>query len=294
MFVENTGQMTGAIRLGDGNDTYDGHAGRHDSGSHIDGGLGNDTLIGGVDDDDLAGLFGDDTLYGNAGNDILEGLVGADHMFGGPGDDLYRVDASGDFVSEAAGSGIDTISSTISLSLSDTKHVVGAVENLTLYGTAATGSGNALANSITGNALANTLNGLAGNDTLDGQGGSDTLFGGSGMDKLTGGAGGDAFVFNTAPSAANRDLITDFKSAEGDKIELGHLVFKGIGHAGQQLNSHFFHVGPVPADADDHIIYNSKTGYLYYDSNGDAPGGSTLFAVLSHKPALTAHDFLVI
>lgn len=290
--IENTGQMTGAIDFGDGDDVYDGHAGRH-TGSHINGGGGNDTLIGGVDDDDLAGLSGDDLLYGNAGNDHLEGLAGADRMFGGTGDDQYRVDISGDFVSEAGGGGIDTVTSTINFNLSDKAHVLGAVENLGLFGQATTGSGNELANTITGNSAANTLRGLAGNDVLDGQGGTDTLYGGAGKDMLTGGAGGDIFVFNTAPSASSRDVITDFSKAEGDKIELGHLVFKGIGHAGSQLSGHF-HVGAAAADADDRIVYNSKTGALYYDSNGAAAGGAMLFAALSHKPVLSAHDFLVI
>ncbi len=49
-------------------------------------------------------------------------------------------------------------------------------------------------------------------------------------------------------------------------------------------------------DADDRIIYNTATGALFYDSNGNAAGGSTQFAVFTPaiKPVLTALDFVVI
>jgi Ca2+-binding RTX toxin-like protein len=65
------------------------------------------------------------------------------------------------------------------------------VENLRLIGSAVSGTGNALNNSIAGNELANTLNGLDGDDTLLGRGGDDTLIGGTGDDIVKGGTSDD-------------------------------------------------------------------------------------------------------
>ena len=77
-------------------------------------------------------------------------------------------------------------------------------------------------------------------------------------------------------------------------FELDNAVFAKLGAGTHALNKAFFRVGSQAVDANDHIIYNRKNGYLYYDSNGDAAGGQTLFAVLGHKPVLTAYDLLVI
>jgi Ca2+-binding RTX toxin-like protein len=47
-------------------------------------------------------------------------------------------------------------------------------------------------------------------------------------------------------------------------------------------------------DADAHIVYNSTTGVLYYDSNANAAGGLTQIATISGHPALVADDFLIV
>ena len=55
-------------------------------------------------------------------------------------------------VNEAGGDGTDTVLSWISFSLADPVHAVGAIENLTLLGSAAiNATGNNLDNVITGN-----------------------------------------------------------------------------------------------------------------------------------------------
>jgi Ca2+-binding RTX toxin-like protein len=138
-----------------------------------------------------------------------------------------------------------------------------------------------------------TLRGRAGNDVLKGDAGSDRLFGGLGNDRLTGGANGDFFVFDTQPNAStNRDIVTDFQHGL-DHFQLENAVFTQLGAAGH-LNAAFFHLGTAAADANDHIIYDQTHGNLFYDSNGNAAGGATLFALLSTHPVLTAGDFLVI
>ncbi|MNZ92304.1 Poly(beta-D-mannuronate) C5 epimerase 6 [compost metagenome] len=79
---------------------------------------------------------------------------------------------------------------------------------------------------LTGNTAGNTLSGGAGNDILNGGAGNDLLIGGLGADRLTGGTGADRFDFNVLSEmgvGALRDVIVDFKTAEGDKVELSTL-----------------------------------------------------------------------
>jgi Ca2+-binding RTX toxin-like protein len=162
----------------------------------LTGGAGNDTLDGGAAADTLIGGAGTDTLIGGAGADLLDGGIGADTMSGGLGNDTYFVDNTGDVVSELAAEGQDTVNTTLS------SYVLGeTVEHLTFIGV-----GNF---SGTGNAVANTLTGGAGNDTLDGAGGPDTLIGGAGNDTLNGGAGVD-----TLNGGAGNDVMNGGAGAD--------------------------------------------------------------------------------
>lgn len=70
---------------------------------------------------------------------------------------------------------------------------------------------------ITGTRGDDTILGLKGNDVLRGGAGNDVLSGGEGRDTLTGGGGSNHFVL--APSARDRDIITDF-NPDQDKIRL--------------------------------------------------------------------------
>jgi serralysin len=179
------------------------------------GGSGNDSLLGNSVDNVLSGNSGDDNISGGAGNDTLDGGTGADTMLGGTGDDLFAVDDAGDIVTELAGEGTDAVRSSISYALGSN------VENLTLTGSARSGTGNALNNVIVGNAEANELKGGAGDDRLSG---------GDGVDRLTGGAGNDVFVaeLNSTTVATKRgnlslDFITDFDLAGDDLIDLSGI-----------------------------------------------------------------------
>lgn len=155
-----------------------------------------DTLAGAVQgtagSDIVLGFNGADELHGNGGDDILVGGAGADAMAGGAGNDTYVVNNGTDFVSEAGGSGIDTIISNLTRNLANAAQVAGDVENVTLIGEGDINAvGNALDNALTGNSGDNTLNGQGGNDTLVGNAGDDILNGGAGNDVLEGGDGND-------------------------------------------------------------------------------------------------------
>ena len=54
----------------------------------LDGGAGNNTLIGGGGSNILLGGSGNDTLVGGRGRDILIGGAGSDHLIGNSGDDI--------------------------------------------------------------------------------------------------------------------------------------------------------------------------------------------------------------
>ncbi len=111
-------------------------------------------------------------LIGNGASNILDGGPGADTMAGGAGDDTYIVDNPGDFVTEEAGGGLDTVLASVTCGLNPD------VENLIL-----TGSENINA---MGNNLGNILAGNSGNNTLIGMSGDDAyLFaGGGGCDRV--------------------------------------------------------------------------------------------------------------
>ncbi|NRP71583.1 Bifunctional hemolysin/adenylate cyclase [Ensifer psoraleae] len=230
--------------------------------------------------DKLTGNAGNNFFRAEAGNDYIDGGLGADTMNGGSGNDTYVVNETGDVIDEIAqgGSGIDTVRSSISFSLVSGARLVGAVENLTLVGTGNTNAvGNALANMLIGNSANNILNG------------------GTGKDKLTGGLGNDTFFFNSTPNAStNVDTITDF-SVVNDTIRLENAVFTAVMGTGTLTAAQFVkNTTGLAADANDRIVYESDTGRLFYDSNGNAAGGSLHFATVGTNLALTAADFFIV
>ncbi|MFD1327131.1 cadherin-like domain-containing protein, partial [Mycoplana ramosa] len=227
-------------------------------------------------------------ITGNGGANTLNGGGGADRLVGGAGNDTYITDG-GDTIVEAANGGIDTVQSSVSLTLGAN------LENLVLTGSGTLkGTGNALANIITGNSGANVLDGGAGDDRLNGGLGNDTLNGGLGKDTLTGGAGKDVFLFNSKPASSNIDTITDF-SVTDDTIHLENGVFTALTKVGKLSAAAFTkNTSGLATDKDDRIIYETDTGKLFYDADGNGKGAAVHFATLTKNLGLTADDFFII
>ncbi|WP_095085351.1 beta strand repeat-containing protein [Mesorhizobium sophorae] len=269
---------------------------------NVTGGSGGDTLngdgfvnilIGGGGNDTISGKDGNDTLIGGDGNDIINGNSGDDRLIGGRGNDtmngnsgLDTVDYSTDVSSGAihgilvnlwgVGSQLGLAADTATDSFGNTD-TVATIRNVT---------GTQFADQIYGGEHDNTLTAGAGNDILDGHLGNDTLIGGTGS---------DIFHFHTALDAlTNVDTITDFSVAD-DTIQVDNAIFAALGGNGTLTADQFVkNTTGLAADGNDHIIYETDTGWLTYDSNGSAAGGSTHFATLAANLALTNADFVVV
>jgi serralysin len=150
------------------------------------GGSGADTVLGNAVANMVQGMDGNDSIFGDAGADDLNGNKGADTVDGGDGADTVRGGQGDDLVHGGAG---------------DDAHVNGNLGNDTVDG----GDGN---DAVYGGQGADSLLGGAGNDTLSGDLGADTL---------AGGAGADHFAFHAGSGA---DVVVDFDSAAGDRIQL--------------------------------------------------------------------------
>ena len=136
------------------------------------------------------------SIIGSHGDDVLIGWSGGDRMVGLDGDDHYSVDDPNDIVDETGGSGEDTVIAVVDFDLSDTTHVKGAVENLSLgMANGVKATGNSLDNTIVGNNFANIL---------DGRGGADHLIGGK---------GDDLYIVD------NRGDVVEEKAVPGDGVD---------------------------------------------------------------------------
>ena len=127
-------------------------------------------------------------MRGRGGADILDGGTGIDTVtyydaIAGVTADLLAARGQG---GEAAGD------------------ILISIENL---------NGSNATDSLAGNEVVNILQGFDGNDMLRGRGGADVL---------AGGAGADRFVYTSVSDStvSDTDRILDFKSADGDRIDL--------------------------------------------------------------------------
>lgn len=238
-----------------------------------------DTRAAGIDTllniENAIGGSGNDYLFGSAGKNTLDGGKGDDTMRGGAGNDTYIVDSADDLPVEMQGEGTDTVISSVSWQLA------ACLENLTLTGKEninATGTDVGL--SFTGN---NVIIGNDGDNVINGLGGTDTL---------TGGLGRDSFVFDS--SLGTVDVITDFNVVD-DIFVLDSAKFAGLptGEEWELMGSAHFVIGAVATDANDYLVYDSSTGALYYDADGNGAGAAVQFASIATGLSLSAASFEV-
>ncbi len=210
--------------------------------------------------DTVTGGNSNDDLSGNSGNDTLSGGNGNDNLWGSSDNDTL-----------SGGNGYDKI--------------VGGDGDDVIDG-------------------GNGIDQLYGDDEYSfGLGGNDVLIGDLGADQMTGGGGADQFKFAAASGpgrfVAGRAIL-DFSQTEADKIVLAKTMFPALQSAigdGFSIPTEFATVQSATAAAASSalIVYNIRTGILFYNANGiDAGfGDGGQFVTLTTKPALTTADFMI-
>lgn len=201
----------------------------------IDGGTGDDELVGnaaaqvldgGPGNDKIDGEEGDDTLSGGDGNDTVEGGAGSDHVDGGAGDDLVSGDGSEGQWPDVidGGPGTDRIATDFQDRFQDIDAQPpvnvslggGADDGRPGEGDDVRGVERVLVNipgTYTGTDASEDLevHQVLGTVVLDGRGGDDTLFGGDGADRIDGGTGADTldagYGDDTITGGPGRDVI---------------------------------------------------------------------------------------
>jgi len=263
-----------------------------------------DHLIGNDGANVFTGAHGNDKLNGNGGNDILTGGYGNDELIGGEGSDFavftgnftnytITIDAYGRTVitdNRTTGDGADCLSGIEFALFNDRIFTLSGGNSPTsplTVPTIPTTLTTPLGTPATKNL---TFKGSKKADTFVGGKGHDLLNGGLGNDKLTGDEGQDTFVFSTK-LGKNVDRILDFQHSD-DAIKLSKSIFSKIEKG--MLSKGAFWIGSKAHDKSDRIIFNEKTGALYYDADGTGTKhGAVKFAQLKAKSLLKHDDFFI-
>ena len=219
----------GGVDGGAGNDLLMGD----DGDDLIDGGAGNDTLFGGNDDDTLIGGDGDDQLTGGEGKDKISGGAGKDTIFGGTDGDTVDGGAGGFNADPALNTDDDTLDLTgLNFRLRDLEpdsNGNGQNGTVDLYNDDGTSAGSfkfTEIENIIGEEMAGPVDGLdsgedmapgytdAQGDQIDGTDGiNDTIFGNGGDDTIDSGLGDD-----TVDGGSGDDTFTLTDGVDNDVI----------------------------------------------------------------------------
>jgi len=219
----------GGVDGGAGNDLLMGDEGD----DLIDGGAGNDTLFGGDDDDTLIGGDGDDQLTGGEGKDNISGGAGKDTIFGGTDGDTVDGGAGGFNADPALNTDDDTLDLTgLNFRLRDLEpdsNGNGQNGTVDLYNDDGTSAGSfkfTEIENIIGEEMAGPVDGLdtgedmapgytdAQGDQIDGTDGiNDTIFGNGGDDTIDSGLGDD-----TVDGGSGDDTFTLTDGVDNDVI----------------------------------------------------------------------------
>jgi Ca2+-binding RTX toxin-like protein/GH24 family phage-related lysozyme (muramidase) len=154
-------------------------------------------------------------ITANDGNDTLIAGSGIATLVGGAGNDTFVINNIHDVIVENPKSGIDTVKTSVSYTLSAN------LQNLAGTGTANLAlTGNDLANVITANGGNDTLTGGIGNDTLIGGVGGDTYVYslGDGLDTIVAGSGKNTIRFGQGLSLQN--AVIRLTNADGTPYQV--------------------------------------------------------------------------
>ncbi|MEG4456210.1 calcium-binding protein [Microcoleus sp. N9_A1] len=308
---------------GDGNDTIDAtkafFGGTGTALITLEGGLGNDSLIGYTNPTTASSFTVTNLMNGSEGSDTI--------IFGSQFDRLIGNFAGNDFISYASsvtftGTVVnlitDTVGSNFIIGGNGTDVVTTGNGDDILFGDsfnatdALGGAGNDTLDAGGGN---DTLLGGFGNDYLIGGDGNDSLGGGPGADTLIGGSGNDSFYYNNfgegvAAGTTNADQIGDFTIGQDKFIfqinnSNGFPNLRGVQNTNRLssqaflalesgvYNSSFGPAGAGPTEP--FVFYENSTGRLGFDSDGfgGSDPGVTL-AILNGRPGITAADITLI
>lgn len=192
---------------------------------------------------------------------------------------------------------------------------------------------NSFGGTITGTAFNDSITGGGAADVINAGAGNDTAIGGLGNDTIAGGAGNDiVFLDNTGTATTwniGIDTLTDFGSSgrntaanttagttlaiNGDVVQFSHAdlaaltgyaagslaytIPTGAGRTSLTAAANIAQGAGVVAatGAATQFIYNSTTGALYYDPDGNGAGSAALqVAVLPVGLTLTATDIVIV
>ena len=109
---------------------------------------------------------------------------------------------------------------------------------------------------------------------------------------IRGGAGADTFIFDTAPGAGNIDKILDFEVGV-DQIVLDQSVFVGLAAGALSSAQVFGAADGLATDAQHRIVYDTTTGVLHFDPDGNGAEVSIQFATLTAGLAIDDTSFFV-
>jgi hypothetical protein len=255
------------ITGGDQNDGfYFGNLGRWGAGDSVDGGAGDDQL----------GLQGNYAVTFTAGQltgiETIALLTGGDARFGAPPGFGYSYDLTMDDDNVAGGE-------TMIVNANSLRANVPGIfdETLTFDGSAETDG-------------QFTIYSGAAADTLTGGDQDDTIYGGGGADTLTGGAGNDTFAYmNAAHSTATAmDQILDFSL--GDRINLTNIdaIAGGANDAFSFIGADAFH-----NLAGELRVVDLGGGSWRIEADIDGIGGADLVIGLTTDHALVTADFML-
>ena len=273
------------------------------------GNAGNDTLIGGAGFNVFVFTGNPSGVSSAYGHDSVDGGGGVDWLFFENNSSAVTIDFRAGTVS--GGSPVPGSVTFVNVeravgSLFDDVIIAGDGGNgLSGYGGDDTLTGGAGADSLTGDSGFDhppvdpgndRLFGGGGNDVINGEEADDWIDGGSGNDQLLGGEGADRFAFTVEPGAPNADTLNDFVSAD-DQITLEGFVHANLGPSGPFTAGDARFAADstgIARDSDDRVVYNTSTGELWYDADGNGAAARQLIALLNGAPTLAATDIEVL